>query len=148
MSQPLSVSSNNGLTVYYLFDRHPLDIGSKMLSSSKRVPENVISDHVLYVRWSVPRWRQRMEMSESCKIYDPVKMEYSIDSMAWRDKWLKKSMVEWNLRDKNGSNIELNEQNIDELPAELIDHFIIGYESVSEDEDRSVGKAWRRSVTS
>jgi len=148
MNQPLVVSNSSGLTIYYLFDRHPLDVGSKMLSSSKRNPENAVSDHLIYVKWSVPKWRQRMEMSESCKIYDPVKMEYSIDSMAWRDKWLKRSMVEWSLRDKEGNIIDLSDRNVDELPAELIDNFIIGYESVSEEEDRSVGKAWRRSVTS
>jgi hypothetical protein len=148
MNQPLSFSANTGLLVYYLFDRHPLEMGSKMLSASKRVPENVNNEDVVFVRWAVPKWRQRIEMSESCKIYDPIKMEYSIDSMSWRDKWLKKSLVEWDLKNKDGTPVPLVDSNIDELPAELIDYFIIGYESVSEDEDRSVGKAWRRSATS
>ena len=148
MNQPLSVSAIGGLRVYYLFDRHPLEVGSKMLSSSKRPPENVNKDDVIYVYWSVPKWRQRLEMSESCKIYDPIKMEYSLDGMTWRDKWLKHSMVEWDLKDKSGDIVSLTPESIDELPADFIDQLIAGYESVSEDEDRSVGKAWRRSATS
>ena len=50
--------------------------------------------------------------------------------------------------DKEGNIIELSPEIIDDLPAEFIDNLIIGYESVSEEEDRSVGKAWRRSAIS
>jgi hypothetical protein len=148
MTQPSSFSSIGGLKVFYLFDRYPLDIGSKMLSSSKRQPENVNIDEVVCVSWSVPRWKQRIEMSESCKIYDPIKMEYSLDGMAWRDKWLKHSIVEWDLKTRDGMPIVLSPDVIDDLPADFIDNLIIGYESVSEEEDRSVGKVWRRSAIS
>ncbi len=148
MTQPSSFSSIGGLKVFYLFDRYPLDIGSKMLSSSKRQPENVNIDEVVCVSWSVPRWKQRIEMSESCKIYDPIKMEYSLDGMAWRDKWLKHSIVDWDLKTSDGMPIGLSPDVIDDLPADFIDNLIIGYESVSEEEDRSVGKVWRRSAIS
>lgn len=148
MNQPFNLSETSGLKVYYLFDRYPLDVGSKMLAASKRRPENVNSLDVVSIHWSVPRWKQRLEMSEDCKIYDPVKMEYSIDSMAWRDKWLKYSMVSWDLLDRNDGLIPLTHDNIDELPADFIDQVISGYESVSEEDDRSVGKVWRRSAIS
>jgi hypothetical protein len=146
MNQPYHLSETSGLKVYYLFDRYPLDVGSRMLAASKRCPENVNVSDVVSIHWSVPRWKQRLAMSDECKIYDPVKMEYSIDSMAWRDKWLKHSMVSWDLKDRDGQLIPLTHENIDELPADFIDQAISGYESVSEEDDRSVGKAWRRSA--
>jgi hypothetical protein len=148
MNQPLSFSENSGLKVYYLFDRYPLDVGSKMLSASKRYPDNADAINIFFIRWCAPKWRKRLEMTEECKIYDPVKMEYSLDSMVWRDKWLKNSITQWDLKDKNGDLIFLNHEVIDELPAELIDQVVSGYESVSEEDDRSVGKVWRRSAAS
>ena len=87
---------------------------------------------LLKTTWSRLAWKDQNLLISRSLIKVDDKGTKELDGIRYRDLKLRMCLKKWNLKNENGSDIEVNDINIDNLPFNFGIQLIDGYENVTE----------------
>lgn len=94
---------------------------------------------VLNTKWKVASWREQNEIIRECQVQNAMTMQTDIDWALYRDRRVKLLLADWDL-EHEGHRVEVTEDYIDMLPAEMVAKLYELYEEASQVDSETLGK--------
>lgn len=113
----------------------PVVLEEKKAKEMLEDPKQKDKVQILNTHWKVLNWRDQNSITNQAMFYDEEQRSQDINPFKYRDLRIKSCLVAWDMKDEEGNDIEVNEENIDSLPAEIVFALVFAYDTLATIED-------------
>jgi hypothetical protein len=123
------------IKIFYHFK--PTKHGSKKLTVLSKKQASCVEDaQSIEAIFKSPTWKDENTILKSSTVVEGEKA--NVDWLGYQDKRLKSSIKTWDLKNVDGNDIELNDENIDKLPAVLVKALLGAFDKVSSIDEKEM----------
>lgn len=131
------------LTLYYTIKKNKYGVNTVNIVPEEEA-HKLLADETkkatvksISTKWVQQSWRAAQDLMSKSMLYDHTSGESKFNAMMYRDARIKTCLVDWNVKDEDGTPMSCNEQTISSLNWEVAQGLLNLYESaLMPDEDK------------